>query len=158
MIDRRHLVAATAMAFVPANAFANDRSVVESFYTQFLSADGAKDVVAEGARIMTESFESYGDYSGKAKRRDELVKLIIGFRALIPDLRWTPVEILEAGGRFVVRGRAQGTPKGPLFGVDGKGKAFSVMSIDIHELSGGRISRVYHVEDWAGALRQLAAA
>jgi len=56
---------------------------------------------------------------------------------------------------FVVRGRASGTPQGPLFGVDGKG--FDIMSIDIHRVQDGRIVESYHVEDWAGALRQLSA-
>jgi predicted ester cyclase len=55
------------------------------------------------------------------------------------------------------RRRATGTPTGPLFGVDGKGKSFEIMSIDIHTIEGGKIARTYHVEDWAGALRQLKA-
>jgi hypothetical protein len=29
------------------------------------------------------------------------------------------------------------------------------MSIDVHTVEGGRIVRTYHVEDWAGAIRQL---
>jgi len=44
-----------------------------------------------------------------------------------------------------------------LFGVDGKGKGFDILTIDIHTLEGGKIIRSYHVEDWAGALRQLSA-
>jgi hypothetical protein len=31
------------------------------------------------------------------------------------------------------------------------------MSIDVHTIRDGRIVRSYHVEDWMGAVRQLAA-
>jgi hypothetical protein len=30
------------------------------------------------------------------------------------------------------------------------------MSIDIHTIEAGKIVRSYHIEDWAGAMRQLA--
>ena len=39
-------------------------------------------------------------------------------------------------------------------GIDGMGRAFTIMSIDIHQVEKGRIVRAHHVEDWAGALRQ----
>ena len=43
----------------------------------------------------------------------------------------------------------------PLFGVNGKGKSFEIMSIDIHTIKDKKIVKTYHIEDWAGALRQL---
>lgn len=70
-------------------------------------------------------------------------------------MTWKVEEMIQAGNRVIVRGRATGTPKGPLFGVDGKGKSFMIMSIDIHTLENGKIAKTYHIEDWAGALRQL---
>ena len=65
--------------------------------------------------------------------------------------------MIQEGDRVVVRSRATGTPAGPLFGVDGKGKRFDILTIDIHTIEDGKIVRTYHVEDWAGALRQLSA-
>ena len=76
---------------------------------------------------------------------------------MIPDLNWAPVEMIESADRVVVRSRATGTPTGPLFGVDGQGKSFDIMAIDIHTIEGGKLVETYHVEDWAGALRQLSA-
>ena len=59
-------------------------------------------------------------------------------------------------GNFVtLRSRATGTPVGPLFGVDGEGRSFDILTIDIHELEDGKVVRTYHVEDWAGAQGQL---
>ena len=46
---------------------------------------------------------------------------------------------------------------GPLFGIDGEGKSFDILTIDIHTIEEGKIVRTYHVEDWTGALRQLKA-
>ena len=40
-------------------------------------------------------------------------------------------------------------------GVDGKGKSWEIMSIDIHTVENGKVVTSYHVEDWAGAIRQL---
>ncbi|MEM6744019.1 MAG: ester cyclase, partial [Pseudomonadota bacterium] len=77
---------------------------------------------------------------------------------VVPDLTWTPEEIIELDGRFVVRGTARGTPVGPFFGVDpATGKSFEIMSIDILTLEGGLITHVYHLEDWTGAVAQLTA-
>ena len=34
-------------------------------------------------------------------------------------------------------------------------RSFKIDTIDIHELANGRVVRVYHLEDWATAMRQL---
>lgn len=50
---------------------------------------------------------------------------------------------------------AVGTPVAPLFGVNGEGRGFDILTIDIHELEDGVIVRTYRVEDSAGAIQQL---
>jgi hypothetical protein len=55
-----------------------------------------------------------------------------------------------------VRGEASGTPAAPLYDVQPTGKGFKIMSIDIHTIDGEKIVRSYHIEDWAGAMRQVA--
>ncbi|MCV3205596.1 ester cyclase [Mesorhizobium sp. YC-39] len=85
---------------------------------------------------------------------------IAGFKALgeiVPDLQWAVRDILVAGDQIVVRGEATGTPAKPFVGVDPSGKAFKVMSIDIHSVEDGRVARTFHLEDWATGLRQLTA-
>ncbi len=148
---------AATLIGMAAPASANDRQIVEDFYTRLINPAGAPDKMAEAERILAPNFESVGDYSGKNKTRAELAKTLEGFGKLVPDLTWKIEEVLQAGNRYVVRGRATGTPKGPFFGVDGQGKSFTIMSIDIHEVAGGKIVKSYHIEDWAGALRQLSA-
>jgi len=137
-------------------AFADDKATVQIFY-DFLSNPGSETHAEAFSGVVTEDWESIGDYSGKTKSGAELIAQLGGFAQLIPDLNWKVEEMIQGEDRVIVRGRATGTPVGPLFGVDGKGKSFEIMSIDIHTLENGKITRTYHVEDWSGALRQLSA-
>jgi len=149
---------AAMLLFLPTmeNAAANEKAVVQTFY-DFLSNPASEKHAAALTAVTAESWESIGDYSGVAKTRNKFVAQVGGFGKLIPDLNWAVEEMIQEGGRVVVRSRATGTPVGPLFGVDGKGKKFDILTIDIHTVEDGKIVRTYHVEDWAGALRQLGA-
>jgi len=152
----RMVIAALALVAMPigSGAFANDKAAVQKFY-DFLSNPGSKAHAKAFRSIVTADWQSVGNYSGKNKTAGAFVGQLGFFAKLIPDLNWKVEEMIQAGDRVIVRGRATGTPNGPLFGVDGKGKSFVIMSIDIHTLKGGKIVRTYHVEDWAGATRQL---
>ncbi len=35
------------------------------------------------------------------------------------------------------------------------GKNFRIMTIDIHTVQNGKLVAAHHIEDWAGAIRQL---
>jgi predicted ester cyclase len=137
-------------------ALADDKAVVQKFY-DFLSNPASTESAAALKAVTADNFESIGDYSGKSKSREAFMGQVGGFGKLIPNLKWAPQEMIEQGGKVVVRSRATGTPQGPLFGVDGKGKSFDIMSIDIHTVVNGKIVQTQHVEDWSGALRQLSA-
>lgn len=152
----KSLAAATAIATaaIASPAAAGDLENVQVFY-DFLSNPGSATHAEAFLEISSPEWGSYGDYSGKVKSREAFVGQLGGFAKLIPDLDWK-VEAMHQDGDFVtVRSRATGTPAGPFFGVDGEGRSFDIMTIDVHELEEGKITRSYHVEDWAGALRQL---
>jgi steroid delta-isomerase-like uncharacterized protein len=87
--------------------------------------------------------------------REKFIGGFMGRGAALPDLKWEIKEVLVAGDRIIVRGEASGTPPGPFMGVPASGKSFKIMSIDVHTIEDGKIKRSYHVEDWAGAMRQL---
>jgi len=158
MMKFKVLLAALALLIAPMTTavMADDKPLVKTFY-DFLSNPTSAEHAEAMKSATAVNWESIGDYSGKVKTRDAFVGQIGGFGKLIPDMNWAVEEMIQAGDRVVVRGRATGTPAGPMFGVDGKGKSFDIMSIDIHTIEGGKIVRTYHVEDWAGALRQLSA-
>ena len=135
-------------------AKAGQKAIVEPFYA-FLSNPTSGSHADAARASMAANWQSIGDYSGKVKTPDAFFGQIAGFGKLIPDLNWEMVEVIEAGDKVIVRGRATGTPQGPMFGLDGQGRSFTIMSIDIHTLKDGKIVDTHHVEDWAGALRQL---
>ena len=129
--------------------------LVRSFYAEVLSQTGAADLQERLTKYLSPRWESIGDYSGQKKSREAFGGQLTYFGKLIPDLTWKIEELVEAGSRVIVRGRASGTPAGEFFGVPPSGKKFDIMSLDLHTLEEGKIVRTYHVEDWMGALAQL---
>ena len=159
--SHRRIFAVIALALAifnsgPLYAGAKDKANVMAFY-ELLSNPGSDAAATRFSEAVSDSWESIGNYSGKNKTKEKFLGQMKGFAKLIPDLNWAIEEMLRDGNKIVVRSRATGTPVGPLFGVDGKGKGFDILTIDIHTLKGGKIIRTYHVEDWAGALAQLKA-
>ncbi|MGJ8590017.1 MAG: ester cyclase [Yoonia sp.] len=148
------LFASAALATLATGAFADDKATVTTFY-DLLSNPGSAEHVAAFEAATSEEWTSMGDYSGNNKTREAFLGQVGGFGQLMPDLNWAIQDIHQDGDTFVVRSRATGTPVAPFFGVDGEGRSFDIMTIDIHELEDGVIARTYHVEDWAGALQQL---
>ncbi len=154
-MNLKTLITSVAFATIASGALADDTSTVTAFY-DLLSNPGSQDQVAAFQVATSDDWESVGDYSGATKSREAFLGQMGGFAQLIPDLDWE-IKAMHQDGEFVtVRSRATGTPVGPFFGVDGQGRGFDIMTIDIHELEDGVIVRSYHVEDWAGALQQLA--
>jgi predicted ester cyclase len=133
------------------------RALIESLYADVFSRTSAPEMLEQLNVKLAAGWESIGDYTGAKKTREQFGAQLRGFGGLIPDLTWKIEELIEAGERFVVRGRASGTPTGVFFGVEPRGKRFEIMSMDIHTVANGLVARTYHVEDWAGALRQLTA-
>ena len=157
MNSMRKILAVTTIILLgsfSSTVFADDKAIAQKFY-DLLSNPGSESHVAAFKEVTTDTWESIGNYSGKNKNRDQFLGQIGGFAKLIPDLNWEPQEMIASDGKVVVRSRATGTPAGPFFGVDGKGKSFDIMTIDIHTIVDGKIVSSYHVEDWAGALGQL---
>lgn len=154
-VQKTVAIASLAFATIASAAAADDKATVQTFY-DLLSNPGSETHVAAFLDATSEDWESVGNYSGQNEQRDEFVGQMGFFDQLMPDLEWD-VQAMHQDGNFItVRSRATGTPVGPLFGVDGEGRGFDILTIDIHELEDGKVVRTYHVEDWAGALQQLA--
>jgi len=133
-------------------------SVVNALILPFydlLNHPGTKDPAGTMARIVSDDWRSYAR-EDESKGREGFVALANALGKLVPDLTWTIKEILVAGDRVVVRSEAHGTPAGEFFGAPHTGRSFQIMAIDIHTVRDGKLARVYHVEDWATALGQLA--
>lgn len=147
-------LALSVLPFAAVPAIADDKAAVQTLY-DLLSNPASESHAKAFKASVSDDWESIGDYSGKNKTADGLIGQLGGFAKLIPDLNWQVEEMIVSGNKVIVRGRGSGTPAGPFFGVDGKGKSFEIMSIDIHTLEDGKIVETHHVEDWAGAIGQL---
>jgi len=158
MMQLRIRVLALTILYVSASCgayAADDKALVQTFY-DYLSNPASQAHADAFSAVTAEQWQSIGDYSGKSKTVDQFTGQVSGFFAqLIPDLQWEVQEMIQEGNTVVVRSRATGTPNGPLFGVDGGGNSFDILTIDIHTVENGKIVTSYHLEDWAGALQQL---
>lgn len=135
-------------------ASASDLETVRSFYTDILTAP-AETTQAQYYELFSPDVVSIPTPPG-GPGAEGMLNTIAFLGQVVPDLTWTPEEIIALDGRFVVRGTASGTPVGPFLGVaPATGKAFEIMSIDIVTVDGGKISHIYHLEDWTGAIAQL---
>ncbi|MGH9577197.1 MAG: ester cyclase, partial [Terriglobales bacterium] len=131
------------------------RKAVAPFY-DMLNQPATKDLKMLGESAIAPHWRSYAG-EGNSKGREEFIAQVGGFGKLIPDLAWDIKEVLVDGNRVIVRSEASGTPAGPFFGVPHGGKSFRIMTIDIHTVQDGKLVEAHHVEDWAGAMRQLSA-
>lgn len=145
-----------ALAFATTTAQADDRAVVEAFYSTLLSDANAKDLGIRVRELVIEDWDTIPapNAARGGKGAEGFTKRLQFFGSIIPDLKWVPQEILQIGNRYVVRSIATGNPTGKMFGIDPKA-GFEIMSIDIHEVVGGKIVKTFHVEDWQRAMEQI---
>ena len=150
-------VAAMAVTSVWAQSMTVEqaRKQVAPFY-EMLNQPATKDIKALSEQALSPDWKSYSSETD-FKGRDGFVAQVGGFGKLIPDLKWDIKDVMVDGNRIIVRSEASGTPVGPFFGVQPTGKSFKIMTIDIHTIKDGKAVTAHHVEDWAGALRQLQA-
>jgi hypothetical protein len=140
-------------AYGQAMSAAEARVIVAPFYEALNAAPG-RDAAALVLAATAPEWVSCGG-NEQCSPREKVAPAIAGFSKTIPDLKWEIKELLVSGDRIIVRGEASGTPAGPFMGVPHGGKSFRVMSIDIHTVKDGKLTRAHHIEDWMGAARQL---
>jgi predicted ester cyclase len=148
-------MALSSAAYAQSMTAEQARKQVAPFY-EMLNAPATKDLKALADQALALDWKSYSG-ENEFKGRDAFVAQVAGFGKLIPDLRWEIKDTLVDGNRIIVRSEASGTPTGPFFGVQPTGKSFRIMTIDIHTIEDGKAVTAHHVEDWAGAIRQLTA-
>ena len=78
-------------------------------------------------------------------------------RAAFPDLQVTIEDQIGESDRVVTRWTAQGTHKGPFLGVPPTNKPVTVTAIHIHQVTDGRIVRLWEEINLLGVMQQLGA-
>ena len=121
-----------------------------------LTRPGDKDVEALIKSVTSPDFQSCGN-EGECADQAAVITRFKALASVVPDLNWTIKELFVSGeNTIIVRGEATGTPIKTFLGVEPTGRSFRTMSIDLYTVTGRKISRSYHVENWTAALRQLA--
>lgn len=129
-------------------------ALLDPFYSA-LDMPATKDTRALVEKALAPDWKSYSNET-EFKGREAFINQMIGLGKAIPDMRWEVKEMLVSGNRVIVRSIASGTPKGQFMGMPVSGaKSFSIMAVDVHTIADGKGVFAHHVEDWAGAMRQL---
>ena len=132
----------------------NEKEIVKSFYTDCLTVNTHADPTAVMNQLLADDLQSMSGTETKGKA--QLIGQIQFFWKLVPDLKWEVQEMLQDGNRVVVRSMASGSPKEEFMGMNLDGsKSFKIMTIDIHTVEGAQIKQIYHIEEWATAMKQL---
>jgi hypothetical protein len=98
-------------------AVANDIDTVRAFYSDILS-DPATTTSERYFELFSPEIVSIPTPPG-GEGAQGMLNTVAFLGQVVPDLTWVPQEIIQTDdNRFVVRGRATGTPVGPFFGVD----------------------------------------
>ncbi len=131
------------------------QTLIVPFYRRALTVNTETTSTAVLERVLADDFQSVNGQETKSKA--VLIKQVEFFWKLIPNLAWEPQDFVVGEGKVAVRSVATGSPKGAFMGMELDGsRSFKMDTIDIHEIQDGKIARVYHLEDWATALKQLA--
>jgi predicted ester cyclase len=134
----------------------NLKEVVRPFYTELLSANTSGNGAEIIDKLIADNFQHIN--TAETKNKAQFKEHVPGLFQLIPNLKTDVQEMLQDGNRVIVRSITSGNPVGNFFGIECDGsRAFSVMAIDVHTIENNQITKVYHLEEWTTAFKQLQA-
>ena len=108
--------------------------------------------------LFTAGYHDHDPANDEDTRGPEGVKEEIGgYRAAMPDFRFTIEDQLAEGDRVATRFRCEGTHEGELLGIPATGNVVRLTGLVIHRLVDGRIDEGHWNWDTLGLLRQIGA-
>jgi len=131
-----------------------NKAVVRRLFDEVL---GGGDYAAVD-ELVTADYHDHDPANEEDTRGPEGVKEEIGgYRAALPDIRFTIEHQVAEGDRVATRFSFEGTHQGDLMGVAATGNPVSLGGIVIHRLADGRIVEGHWNWDTLGLLRQIGA-
>src|SRR5687767_3540254 len=121
---------------------AQHQAIIEPFYNLFSAKRRDWDA---GFAVLDDDWRSYytnGRYRTKADTRP----YIEGLFEMVPDINVEILQTIVDGPVVAVRSELSGTPATD-FMVPHTGRSFSIMTIDLHRIDGGRLVTLHHLED-----------
>lgn len=120
-----------------------------------LNRPATKDVARLLEQATAADWQSCSENDSACATREQVVAGFQDQGRVVPDLSWSIKEVLVDDDHVIVRGEGAGTPVAPFLGLPPSGKAFRVMSIDIHTIKHDKIVKTHHIENWLDAEAQL---
>ena len=121
-----------------------------------LNRPNEKDVSALLTKACHDDYRSY--YTNEDFWTfDQFADAIKAMGAAVPDLSWEVLDLRVSGDQIFARGLVSGTPVAEFYGAPPTGKSFRTMTMEILTVRDGKLTKAYHVENWAAAIEQLAA-
>lgn len=106
-------------------------------------------------QILAPDWQDIPPGPGQSPGRDGFKPMVTGFHQVFHGLKITTDDIIGSGDKVVVRSTLEATQAGDFAGFPPKGRRFTIMAIDIHQICDGKIVRTWHVEDWLSGLFQM---
>ena len=114
--------------------------------------------------IDSQEFDSLGDVlapdlqfhlGGTTLDRKQIEDMIRMFYAAFPDLSHKVEDVLEVGGKVVLRATDTATHRGEFQGIAPTGRRVSIGQIAIYRVIDGKIAEVWEEADFMGLMQQL---
>ncbi len=131
-----------------------NEEAIKAFYEKALTVNTETRPTQVLSPLFADGYKSSSSVDSKVP--EQLMGQLEFFWKIIPDLTWTPQQIVNEGDVYVVRSIATGSPNGDFMGVPTDGsKSFKILTIDMHTMKDGKFVSTHHVEDWVTAMKQL---
>jgi predicted ester cyclase len=126
------------------------RAVIEPFYALFRANERDWE---KGLAALDDDWKGYYT-NGECRTKADTRPYLEGLFGMVPDINVKILQVTADGDVISVRSELSGTPNTD-FMVPHSGKTFSIMTIDLHTVRNGKITSLYHLEDWGTAIKQL---
>jgi len=125
---------------------------LRAFYGRYIEALNAHEFDR-----MAEFIADRPTLNGEPGTRDDVVAVLTGDIAAVPDFHWRVLEIAVDGDRLAARLVNTGTPATEWLGVAPTGRSFEITEHAIYQVRDGRFVHMAALHDAEGLRRQLTA-
>lgn len=134
------------------------RKAVLAAFLERVWSQGSPEAVDE---FIADAYTIHNDpgdpWDGQTLSREGFRARLVTSRAVAPDQRFEPVEMIEEGDRIAVSWRWTGTHLGDLPGLPATGRALRMTGLTIYSFDGDRLSGHWQLADRLGIYQQITA-
>jgi len=133
------------------------KAILKDFLNRVWS-HGDKEAADE---FIADSYTIHNDpgdpWEGKTLDLEGFKDRLIQSRSIVPDQRFTPVEMIEEGNRIAVSWLWEGTHLGDMPNLPATGRPLKMTGLTIYSFEGDRLSGHWQLADRLGIFQQMTA-